>query len=106
MEPIFGFSEALHLISSGAAVRRKGWNGKEMHLFLVYGAHHFSPDDPVPNQVLGINQELYERVPHGMITRQPHIAMFTAQKAIVPWVPSQSDMLASDWLEVTDAPNI
>ena len=82
------FSDALDLVKcEGASVARKGWNGKGMFIFLVPGST-FQVNRP---PLLGI-------YPEGTtINYRPHIDMKTADGTIVPWVASQSDLLAEDW---------
>jgi hypothetical protein len=86
------FSEALEIIKHGGHVAREGWNGKGMFLFLVPGSRFAVNRAPL----LGI-------YPEGtVIDYRPHIDMKTAQGDVVPWVASQSDLLANDWVEVTN----
>lgn len=82
------FGEALAVLKNGGMVSREGWNGKGMFLFLVPGST-FAVNRP---PLLGI-------YPEGTaINYQPHIDMRTAQGTIVPWLASQSDILAEDWM--------
>ncbi len=84
------FSDALRHIKAGRRVARVGWNGKGMFLFLVPGSH-FKVNRP---PLLGI-------YPEGTgIDYRPHIDMKTAQGDVVPWVASQSDLIAEDWIVV------
>jgi hypothetical protein len=66
------FGAAIEALKQGRRVARNGWNGKGMWLALQ-----------VPDQ-------------HSKMTL-PYIYMFTAQKDVVPWLASQTDMLAEDW---------
>ncbi len=66
------FGEALEDLKAGRRVTRGGWNGKGMWLELQR-----------PDQFSKITL--------------PYIYMRTAQKDLVPWLASQTDMLASDW---------
>lgn len=86
------FSEALEKLKLGRRVAREGWNGKNMFVFLVNGSR-FKVNRP---PLLGIYPEGTE------ITYQPHIDMRTAEGSIVPWLASQSDILARDWVEVEE----
>ena len=81
------FSEALERIKTGGKVSRSGWNGKEMFIFLVQGSKF------VVNRMPLI--EMYNEGTE--VTYQPHIDMRTADKSVVPWLASQSDLLADDW---------
>lgn len=85
---VLGFSGALSALKHGARVARKGWNGKDMFLFLVPGSR-FAVNRP---PLLGIYEE------GAMIDYHAHIDMKTAQGDVVPWLASQTDMLAEDWL--------
>lgn len=87
------FSEALDRLKSGKRVLRSGWNGKEMFIFLVPGSRFKVNRMPL----LGIYPEGTE------IEYHAHIDMKTAQGYVVPWLASQSDLLADDWQEVGDA---
>ena len=66
------FGSALEALKSGAQVYRLGWNGKRMWLQLQ------RPDE------------------HSKMTL-PYIYMYTAQGDLVPWLASQTDLLAEDW---------
>jgi hypothetical protein len=87
MSERMSFSEALCLLKDGERVEREGWNGKGMFLFLVPGSH-FTVNRP---PLLGIYPEGTE------IDYRSHIDMKTAQGDVVPWVASQTDLLADDW---------
>jgi len=89
---IFDFSTALKHLKNGKRVARSGWNGKNMFLFLVAGSR-FQVNRP---PLLGIYEEGTE------IEYHAHIDMKTAQGYVVPWLASQSDMLADDWNIVED----
>ena len=81
------FGDALELLKAGKKVARAGWNGKGMFLFLVPGSN-FKVNRP---PLLGIYTEGTE------INYCPHIDMKTADDKIVPWLASQTDVLAEDW---------
>lgn len=87
---MFSFSEALIHLKSGKKVARQGWNGKGMFIFLVNGST-FQVNRP---PLLGI-------YPEGTtINHHAHVDMKTADGMIVPWLCSQTDMLAEDWVIV------
>jgi hypothetical protein len=81
------FSSALLEIKNGKKVARAGWNGKDMFVFLVQGST-FKVNRAPLNQFYAEGTEVQY---HG------HIDMKTAQGYIVPWQPSQADLLADDW---------
>ena len=84
---MFDFSEALGLLKMGHRVARSGWNGKGMFIFLVPGST-FVVDRP----------PLLDIYPEGtVINYHAHVDMKTAQGDVVPWLCSQTDLLANDW---------
>ena len=85
------FSMVLDLIKNqGALAARKGWNGKGMFIFLVPGSTFTVNREPLLS-ILGEGKEVKY---HG------HIDMKTADGMIVPWLASQTDILADDWTVV------
>jgi len=68
---------------------RKDWNGKDMFIFLVPDST-FKVNRP---PLLGIYPEGTE------INYHAHIDMKTADGMVVPWLASQTDILAEDWVE-------
>ncbi|MGH3203871.1 MAG: DUF2829 domain-containing protein [Streptosporangiaceae bacterium] len=84
------FGEALAALRQGGRLARSGWNGKGMFIVLQAGY----PDG------IGINRNTAEAtgIPEGTVCRfRPYLMMFTADGEFVPWVASQTDLLASDW---------
>lgn len=79
----FDFGEALLQLQSGGRVARSGWNGKGMYLAYV------SEWTGVTNAVPELDGK-----------HLPFIAMKTAQGDLVPWLASQTDVLAEDWVQV------
>jgi len=82
------FGLAIEAMKKGFKVARAGWNGKDMFVFLVPGSI-FTVNRP---PLLGIYPEGTE------INYHAHIDMRTADGQIVPWLASQTDMLADDWM--------
>lgn len=77
------FGEAIEALKEGQMVRRAGWNGKGMHLYLE---EHLSI--AIGAGVFAGQRRHYE----------PVICMFTAQGKHQPgWLASQADMLGEDW---------
>lgn len=84
------FSQALNALKVRLKVRRSGWNGKGMWIVLQNGY-----PDGIP-----INHNTAEatRIPEGTVRCfRPYLMMKTAQGDFVPWVASQTDILAEDW---------
>ena len=87
MDEVMDFGVALMNLKDGHRVARKGWNGKGMFLYHVPAAA-YPPCTDVAREAFG-----GEPVPYGA-----YIAMKTAQGNVVPWMASQTDMLAEDWI--------
>lgn len=66
------FGDTIRALRAGQRLRRAGWNGKGMWVELQ-----------VPDK--------------GSKMTLPYIFMRTAQGDLVPWLASQTDMLAEDW---------
>jgi hypothetical protein len=81
----WGIGKAIKEMQNGERVARAGWNGKGMWLMLVPAECWSTSVGPgmaaVPNA-----------------HRLPWIAMKTADDGLVPWLASQTDLLATDWM--------
>lgn len=66
------FGQALSYLKSGRRISRAGWNGRGQYLEL---------------QVPDSNSKM----------QRPYIYISPVDGALVPWVASQSDLLADDW---------
>jgi hypothetical protein len=90
---VMDFADALRMVKAGARVRRRGWNGRGMFIFLVPGStFQVAADRP-----LGLAApELVGR----SVRYLGHIDMVTAHGEVVPWLASQTDILAADWEQV------
>lgn len=82
------FGAALAHVKAGGRAAREGWNGKGMFIFLVPGSHFTVNREPLLS-ILG------EGAP---VDYHGHVDMRTATGQIVPWLCSQTDMLAEDWV--------
>lgn len=82
--------EAIAAMKSGAKVARAGWNGKGMWL-----AYQKAYPDGIP-----INKNTAEAtgIPEGTVCKfLPYVVIKTAGGEFVPWLCSQTDLLAEDW---------
>lgn len=68
------FSDALHLLKCGARVARKGWNGVGMHVRWEDGT----------------------RLADGTLV-EGHFVIVSGLGVVNTWVPSVSDLQATDW---------
>lgn len=81
------FGEAIAVLKAGGLVRRAGWNGKGMHVYLEDG---FS---------FPVRAGVYNGATR---TYAPVLVLFTAHGVHQPgWLASQPDMLAEDWERAT-----
>ena len=64
--------EAIEIMRAGGRVCRHGWNGRDMWIAL---------QEPDAHTKMSL----------------PYVYMRTAQGGTVPWLCSQSDLLADDW---------
>lgn len=81
---------AMDILKDGGIVTRKGWNGKGMYLYYV-PASEYAPCTKAARREFDGNPVPY----------RAYIAMKTVDGDIVPWVASQSDLLANDWVDLT-----
>ncbi len=81
-QPVDGmtFGQAIEALKKGHKVARAGWNGKGMWLMLV------------PEKVADAVSFQY-----AALSPAPWIGMKTTDDKFVPWLASQTDMLAEDW---------
>ena len=75
------FGQALTELKNGNRVKRKGWNGDGIFLALQ-----------VPDKNSKMTQPYIYIDTLGLKTNNPN-----APKGRVPWLASQTDMLAEDW---------
>lgn len=79
------FGYALDQLRAGKAVYRSGWNAGGQYIYLVEAAE-YPAVTPVAKAEFG------EKVPYGQ-----YLAIKTVQHNVVPWLASQTDLLADDW---------
>jgi hypothetical protein len=78
------YGQALHELKCGRKVAREGWNGKGIFIEMQF------PDE---------NSKMTS--PYTFIdTTGLQTDNIAAPKSRVPWLPSQTDQLAEDWLDV------
>lgn len=66
------FSEALYLLKGSHNLQREGWNGKGQWVALQESDENSKMTDP-------------------------YLYLKNAQDGLIPWVPSQGDLFATDW---------
>jgi len=76
-EKIMNIGDAIAAMRHGSKVTREGWNGPGQYLEMQ------TPDE------------------HSKMTL-PYIYITTVQGDLVPWLASQTDLLANDWMIITD----
>lgn len=83
------FGLAIEALKKGLRVARAGWNGRGMFLYYVPAASY-----PAQRNTLGTMAGVF---PDDMVPYCAYIAMKTVQDNVVPWLASQTDVLAEDW---------
>lgn len=87
------FGGALRLLRQGSKVARAGWNGKGMWITLQKAYPDGIPINKNTSEATGI--------PEGTVCKfLPYLMMKTVDGSFVPWLASQTDILAEDWEEV------
>lgn len=86
-EYLIDFGVAIKLLKCGKHLCRKGWNGKGVYLFMI------GTDTTQP----GTGGWTYTNGKNDNFPLLPFIAMKTADDKVVPWLASQTDILAEDW---------
>lgn len=79
------FSGILDYLKQGTRCARAGWNGKGMYVYYV-------PPNSYPAVTDVAKKEFGDTVPY-----RGYLAMKTVDNEVVPWVASQTDLLAEDW---------
>ena len=77
-EERFGIGRAVKMLQQGLRVYREGWNGKGQYLELQIPNHHSRMS-------------------------LPYVFIRTVQGDLVPWLASQTDLLARDWCAVVQS---
>lgn len=94
------FSYALAAAKDGARIERRGWNGRDMWVFLhpALRPHPYMPglgrvrDYPIGSAA--------DTAISYTINIGPFLCMRAADGTFVPWLASQTDLLADDWSTV------
>lgn len=80
-EAMMNFGQAMEVLKQGGRVTRGGWNGKGMWLGYV-NEHEWT-----------LTNGKWDN--YGC---SPFVVMKTVDDKLVPWLASQTDVLAEDWL--------
>lgn len=75
------FGCAIELVKTGSRMSRKAWNGKGMYITLV-SSKYWSMD----------------KHENSTCRKRHWLGIKTVDNEFMPWVPSQSDILAEDWI--------
>ena len=79
------FGEAIESMKDNKLVSRAGWNGKGMYLYITIQELNYPPCQ---------NNEEWKS---GVFDGSTFIVMRTADAKLIPWLASQTDILAEDW---------
>lgn len=84
-----GFGEAIDCARHGKRIRRKGWNGKNQYVELAKNISYVN----TKGETVNCNHEAIGNAA---------FAFVGTSGVQMGWLASQADMLAEDWVEVTD----
>lgn len=87
------FSEALKCLKNAEPVAREGWNGKGMFVYLVPGNRY-----PPTTQA---GHDIAEHHEDGLVPYKAYLAIKSVDGEVAPWLPSQTDVLADDWVALS-----
>jgi hypothetical protein len=91
----YDFSDALRMVKAGRKMARSGWNGKGMWIVFQKAYPEGIPINANTAEAIGL--------PQGTVCRfLPYLMLRTADGSFVPWLASQTDLLADDWAVVDD----
>jgi hypothetical protein len=91
------FGLAIVVLKSGGKVARAGWNGKGMFLLYVNKSAWHINNSRISRMAEDGRTQAIDSFDSGEPKLLPFIGMHTAQGEFVPWLASQTDMLAEDW---------
>ena len=95
------FSQALESLKLGSKIQREGWNGKGMYLTLVQGypVNGNLNADSVDSEVEGETQGKAGQMLSHIVMKTAGDSQFwgAGYSDYVPWLASQTDILAEDW---------
>ena len=96
------FSTALQLIKQGFVLIREGWNGKDIYVFRLLAERVVGEtsvgSEPIPLVAQDFVIENSKNIEYGarMVTYNKKSGKMDS------WVPSSADLMADDWVLVTD----
>lgn len=84
------FGQALSALKNGDTVSRENWSGKGMWVAL-------SPGFELPSTRV-FSEPISDEIGTGIGVFLPYFIMRTVDGEFVPWLASQTDLLAEDWV--------
>jgi hypothetical protein len=95
------FGQALEAVKVGKRIARKGWNGKNMFLWML-------PAGEVPKSAIhdpALRAVIDEHIEGDFFTALPTMRMWTRNAegrwgVLTGWLASQTDMFSDDWMIV------
>lgn len=96
------FGTAIELLKQGKMVRRAGWNGKGMFVFIrpefTCGLEQFKSIQSVPEVVKDLIKSDLTLRDKSEVKFTHYLSMYNAQGEIMNgWAATQTDTLATDW---------
>ena len=91
----FDFSGALKMIKEGKRLARLNWNGKDMWVCLFPNSGCQLSDA----QTIGLTHPF-------LVIEYPVGSAAYPEGSCIPWLASQTDLLAEDWFEFREVENV
>jgi len=85
------FSAALHQLREGRRLTRLGWNGRGQYVVLQKGYPDGIPINANTAEAIALPADT-------ILVFLPYFMIHTVNGSFVPWVASQMDLLADDWV--------
>lgn len=92
------FGSAIKALKAGYKVAREGWNGKGMYLFMPSRIDVYNPEGVGIRYAIP-NDDTFKTKGWGF---GEFIVMKPVDNLVIPWLASQTDMLAEDWTVISD----
>ncbi len=94
---LFSFSVAIECLKDGSKLSRQGWNGKGLFISLQVPDAHSKMTRPY----------IYITTPAGSTYQfmGERVGETNSSEQRVPWLCSQTDLMAEDWYVVKDEPS-
>lgn len=96
----FSFGEAINRLKRGRRVAREGWNKKGLFVFMQVPAIIHIDTVPKMQSLPQLVKDEFKRREYATIAYTNQMAIVYPDNIISGWVPSASDVLETDWMDL------